>query len=166
MRAKIKTLFSGVRIIPLVDHSDNRGFFREIAKKSWKVSDIRQVSVSETKSGVIKAFHWHERQRDIWHLLKGRLIVSLHDLRKTSDDFGRTISFEWDAKKTGCLLAIPKKVCHGYKVVGPKNALMLYMMDREYNPKKPDEKRILFDNPRIGMEWKKKPEMSIEDFMP
>ncbi|MFH0955505.1 MAG: dTDP-4-dehydrorhamnose 3,5-epimerase family protein [Candidatus Micrarchaeota archaeon] len=161
-----KNLLSGVRVIPLSDHSDKRGFFREIAKKSWKMPDIRQVSVSETKSGIIKAFHWHERQGDAWHLLKGKLIVSLHDLRKTSRDFGRTISFEWDAKKTACLLLIPKKVCHGYKAVGPKNALMLYMMDREYNPKKPDEKRIPFDDPKIGMNWKGQPKMSINDFMP
>lgn len=163
---KPNALFPGVRIIPLTDHADDRGFFREVAKKSWKVSGISQVSVSETKPGVIKAFHWHEHQRDAWHLLEGKIMVGLHDLREKSKTFGQTISFEWDARKAPCLLVVPKKVAHGYKVRGKKNALLLYMMDNEYDVEKPDEKRIAFDDPEIALDWNKAPACGIGDFIP
>lgn len=164
--AKQRLLFSGVKIVFLTDHADDRGFFREVARKTWKISKIGQVSISQTKPGVIKAFHWHERQSDAWHLLQGRLIVGLHDLRKNSKSFGQTVLFEWDAQKNPFLLVIPKKIAHGYKVIGPKDALMLYMMDNEYDPKKPDEKRMAFDDPKIGADWKKAPAYSISDFLP
>ena len=164
--AKPGALFAGVRIVPLTDHADDRGFFREVARKSWRISKIGQVSVSKTKPGVIKAFHWHERQSDAWHLLQGRLIVGIHDLRKKSKSFGQTILFEWDAKQKPCVLVIPKKVCHGYKVIGSKDALMLYMMDKEYDSKKSDEKRISHDDPSIGANWDQKPGKAITDFFP
>lgn len=158
-------LFDGVRVILLTSHLDDRGFFREVAKKSWKVSDIRQVSVSQTKVGIIKAFHWHEHQRDVWHLLSGRILVGLHDLRKNSKTFGQTISFEWDSKKAACLLVIPKKIAHGYKVLDSPSAVMLYLMDKEYNPKKSDEKRIPFDDPLVSMDWNEAGTQAILDFI-
>lgn len=163
---RAKKLFSGIRVIPLTSHADERGFFREVVKKSWKISDICQVSVSQTKPGIIKAFHWHNRQRDVWHLLQGRLLVGLHDLRKTSKTHGQTISFEWDAEKVPCLLVIPKKIAHGYKVLGSQNALMLYMMDSEYNPQKQDEERMEFDDPAVALDWNTLPAQSIEAVMP
>lgn len=162
---KSGALFSGVQLIALKDYTDERGFFREVAKKSWKVSSIRQVSVSQTKPGIIKAFHWHERQNDAWHLLEGKILVGLHDLRKKSKTSGQTVSFEWDAN-TPCLLVIPKKVAHGYKVLGAQNAVMLYLMDTEYHSKKPDEKRLAFDDPKIQMDWNQKPAQSITDLLP
>ncbi len=145
----------GIRVFRLEKHPDERGFFAEILRKSWIKSSIRQISLSQTKPGIIKAFHWHEKQLDIWHLVSGKILVVLHDGRKNTASAGKTNSFLWDAEQEPLLLlVIPKKVLHGYKVLGEKPALMLYMMDKEYDAKKPDEKRVPFDDSRIGFDWK------------
>ena len=45
----------------------------------------------------------------------------------------------------------PPGVAHGYKVIGPGPALLVYMTDRLYDPA--DEGRIAFDDPRINYDW-------------
>lgn len=148
-----EVFIAGIQVIPLEDHVDERGFFREVCLASKTKIVIRQVSLSKTKPGVIKAFHWHEKQFDAWHLVSGTVLVGLHDLRKDSVSFGKTDRFVWSADEKPLLLVIPKKVAHGYKVLGDKPAVMLYLMDKEYDAKKPDEKRIPFDSPDIGFDW-------------
>jgi len=41
-------------------------------------------------AGVIKAFHWHRRQWDIWFFASGMAQTVLHDLREGSPTCGRT----------------------------------------------------------------------------
>ena len=142
----------GVQIIGIKSHDDERGFFREVYKKSAINVSARQVSLSLTKPGIIKAFHWHNSQFDIWHLVSGRALVVLYDIRKNSATAGLTMSFVMDETDPK-LIVIPKKVAHGYKALGKGPMLMLYIMDREYNRKKPDEWRMDFDDKRIGFNW-------------
>jgi len=154
MKTNEKTGIVGVRLIGLASHEDARGYFREIFRKSRQRFLVRQISVSLTKPGVIKAFHWHKKQQDAWHLVSGKALVVLHDLRPGSATRGKTLSFEWNADQKPQLLIVPKKVVHGYKALGKKPMVMLYYMDREYNAKKPDEERIALDDPVIGFNWK------------
>ncbi|MBU0636243.1 dTDP-4-dehydrorhamnose 3,5-epimerase family protein [Candidatus Micrarchaeota archaeon] len=149
----LKTKIDGVRIISLTDHSSTGGFFREIMRKSWLPFSIRQVSLSQTNPGEIKAFHWHKKQWDVWHVVSGKALVALYDLRSKSPSFKKKERLVLDAEKKPVIVMIPKKVAHGYKVVGEKPLLVLYMMDKEYNAAKPDEHRIPFDDPKIDFDW-------------
>jgi dTDP-4-dehydrorhamnose 3,5-epimerase len=144
---------AGIRVFRLQSHANERGFFREVLRKTWISKPIQQASLSQTNPGVIKAFHWHDKQLDIWHLVSGKALVVLHDARKKTKTAGKTEHFVWDSEKDSLLLVIPKKVLHGYKVLGEKPITMLYLMDKEYNAKKPDEKRVSFDDPKIGFDW-------------
>ncbi len=157
MAAKtIKAGIAGVTIRLLADHAGANGFFREALRKSWIPFPIRQVSVSKTNQGEIKAFHWHQKQWDVWHVLSGKALVGLYDLRPHSKTFKKKAKWVLDAKKKPVIVMIPKKVAHGYRVLGKKPLLMLYLTDKEYNPKKPDEHRIPFDDPTIGFDWTEK----------
>ncbi len=150
--------FPGVRIIELVKHADERGYFLEVLRKSWVANHINQVSVSLTKPGVIKAFHWHNRQQDIWFLLSGVALVALYDLREDSPGFKKKAAFKLDSAKSPRLIIIPKRVAHGYKALGKEPVTMLYAMNEEYNPKEPDEERIPHDDAEIGFDWDSEPE--------
>lgn len=143
----------GVRMMKKVAHSDERGFFMEVIRLDEKIlKKLNQVSVSLTKPGVVKAFHWHKGQDDLFCLLEGEVVVILFDLRKRSGTYGKRmiVKMSENNKKT---LFIPKGVAHGYKVIGKRAAMMLYVMDREYNRRKPDEQRIDADDDLIGAEW-------------
>lgn len=146
-------MINGVKIKKLASHKDGRGYFREILRKEDDLlGSFGQVSVSLTKPGIIKAFHWHRRQDDLFYAVNGKAVVVLYDRREDSKTFGKLMKFEMrgDMPK---LLFIPKKIAHGYKALGKNPLIMLYIMSRSYNSKKPDEFRIPHDDPTIGFDW-------------
>ena len=145
--------FPGAKIIELRRHDDDRGYFLEVLRESWVKTPIKQISVSMTNPGVIKAFHWHKKQQDIWYLVSGKVLVVLHDLRENSPNYKKTRAFTVDSGKNPKLIIIPIKVAHGYKVLGNAPVTMLYAMDNEYDPKNPDEERIPHDDIEIGFDW-------------
>lgn len=70
---------------------DDRGFFAEILKSDDPFfKDIKQTSYTVTYPGVIKAFHYHKKQDDIWFVASGMAQVVLHDLRAHSQTKGET----------------------------------------------------------------------------
>ena len=146
-------MIGGVKIKKLVTHSDDRGYFREILRDDDKLlHHFGQASISFTKPGVTKAFHWHKHQDDLFYVLSGNALIVLYDIRKNSRTYKQLMTFKMSEKEPN-LLFIPKRVVHGYKVLGKKPLLMLYFMSRSYNKKKPDEQRIPFDDKKIGFKW-------------
>lgn len=151
-------MIEGVRVKKLDTHHDERGFFREILRDDDRLlSRFGQVSVSLTKPGVIKAFHWHKSQDDVFCALSGRALVGLYDLRKGSRTHGQKMALLLDEKYPR-VVVIPRQVAHGYKALGKKPLLMMYIMSRSYNRKKPDEQRISFDDSRVSFDWSGKGE--------
>ena len=148
-------MIQGVKIKKLATHRDGRGYFREILRDDDNyLGHFGQASVSLTKPGIIKAFHWHKYQDDLFCVIGGNAQVVLYDLRKNSKTFKHIMTFEM-SDKDPIVLFIPKKVAHGYKVLGKNPLVMLYFMSRSYNSKKPDEHRIPFDDKKIGFNWEK-----------
>ena len=148
-------MIKGVKIKRIVSHDDARGHFREILRDDGKLlKRFGQISVSSTKPGVIKAFHWHRLQDDLFYVVSGKAYVVLYDMRKNSKTFGKTMSLEMSEDKPK-LLFIPKKVAHGYKVLGKKPLIMLYIMSKSYNARNPDEFRMHHDDKKIGFDWNK-----------
>ena len=108
--------------------------------------------MSKTYPGVIKAFHYHEYQDDLWFFPSGNAQVVLYDLRKDSSTKGVTETFHM-GEDNPALLLIPKGVAHGYRVLGNTPVVIIYFTTRSYNPSDPDEKRIAFNDPGIGFNW-------------
>ena len=148
-------MIKGVRIKKLETHKEGRGFFREILRDDDNLlQHFGQASISLTSPGIIKAFHWHKKQDDIFYVLSGGAQVVLYDTRKGSKTFKNLMTFTMSDKDPK-LLFIPKKVAHGYKVLGKRSLKMLYFMSRSYDKKNPDEQRIPFDDKSIGFDWEK-----------
>ncbi len=140
----------------IISFYDDRGFFAEVCKFGEETfHEIKQTSYSETLPGVIKAFHWHKRQWDVWFLVKGSAQVVLYDLRDNSPTKGQTDILYPNARNM-LLIAIPPGVAHGYRVLGTQPIGMLYHTTEPYDPSNPDEYRISFDDQTIGFDWRTK----------
>jgi len=148
-------LIDGVRIQPVAQWPDDRGWFLEISRlASGLAADFpqgsTQISAAVSYPGTVKAFHYHRHQRDLWTAVKGMLQVALVDLRPESPTWGRRNTIYIGALRPWQLL-IPPGVGHGYKVIGHEEAILVYLTDRHYNPQ--DEGRIPWNHPQISYDW-------------
>lgn len=153
-------MIAGVKLIPLVTHNDERGYFREILKSS-QLPKFGQWSMSYMHSGTIKAWHWHSLQTDYWFVPSGTIKAVLTDLRINHnhilnhsdlepevEEFPECIEYFLGDNQNPTLLVIPPGVAHGLKVLqGP--AVLMYITSEEYNPA--DEGRIPYD--ALGYDW-------------
>lgn len=145
-------MLKDVQIKALVTHCDERGYFREIIRKTDPLfaAGFGQWSVSRMNQGVIKAWHLHQVQWDWWYVGGGTLKVGLYDTRVGSETFGQTQVVLMGDPHPAAVLAIPPGVAHGCKVLqGPSH--LFYITSQVYDPN--DEGRIPYDDVNIGFDW-------------
>jgi dTDP-4-dehydrorhamnose 3,5-epimerase len=148
-------LIDGVQIQPYDVWPDDRGFFLEVVRMKQGLAagfpvESTQVSSALSYAGTIKAFHFHLEQTDLWVPMLGMFQVALVDLRPSSPTFGVKNTLYAGASKPWQIL-IPPGVGHGYKVIGPDPAVLVYVTNKFYNPK--DEGRIPYNEPSIAYDW-------------
>lgn len=136
-------------------HADERGFFAELVKFGEETfHEILQTSYSETKPGVIKAFHIHDYW-EVWCVIKGQAQVVLHDMRPDSPTKGQA-DVIYAGEDNVIVIAIPGGVAHGYKSLGSKPMGVIYHSSEAYNPDNVTIRTISFDSPQIGFDWNTK----------
>ena len=148
-------MIEGVAIKQVVRHAADDGFFAELVKAGEDIfHEIRQTSYSETRPGVIKAFHFHKEYWELWGVIKGSAKIVLADIREGSPTKGGTqviMTGENDMK----IIAIPPGVAHGYQALGKTPMGILYHAGRPYEPQNPGIEEIPYDSPEIGFDWNK-----------
>jgi dTDP-4-dehydrorhamnose 3,5-epimerase len=148
-------MIKGVKIRKIITHSHDRGNFREILRDDDKLlKKFGQASITVTYPGVIKAFHWHKKQDDLWYAVSGNARVVLYDLRKKSKTYKETMQICVGDNAEAMLIVIPKGVAHGYQVLGKKPFTLIYFTTESFKRNKPDEQRIAFDDKQINFNWK------------
>jgi dTDP-4-dehydrorhamnose 3,5-epimerase len=146
-------IIEGVKVKHLVRHPDDRGFFEEILRDDdGLLRRFGQASLSMSYPGVIKAFHYHERQDDLWFFPVGSAQVVLYDRRPGSPTEGVT-QVLYTGEDYPLLIVIPVGIAHGYRVLGSKPLMIVYFTTESYRPEDPDEKRIPWNDPVIGFNW-------------
>lgn len=149
-------MIEGVLFKKLIKYCDDRGTFMEIIREDDGILErFGQASASMSYPGVIKAFHYHELQDDVWYFPVGNAQVVLHDLRESSPTYRQTDVYYMGEENPSVLL-IPKGVAHGYRVLGNKPAMIVYFTTQAYRADQPDEFRIPYDDPSIGFDWRTK----------
>jgi dTDP-4-dehydrorhamnose 3,5-epimerase len=142
-----------VVIKKLITHNDDRGYLREILRDDdHMLRQFGQTTVTKTYPGVIKAFHWHQQQDDIWYVADGMARIVLYDRRPDSPTFKQT-QVIYAGEDNPLSVLIPRGVAHGYQVLGNRPVLLMYTVTHSYNPAAPDEERIPFDDPDINFDW-------------
>jgi dTDP-4-dehydrorhamnose 3,5-epimerase len=138
----------GVLLVQPTVHRDTRGFFFEIFRASW-LKDPRpfvQWNVSRSTAGVVRGLHFHRNQSDYWHVIDGKLLVALVDLRPKSPTHRVARCLELDAANPQALL-IPPGVVHGYQIL--TDATLLYLVNNEYTGG--DEYGVRWNDPALGL---------------
>lgn len=146
-------MIEGVKVKKLIRHVDDRGYFMEILRDDDELlKRFGQASLSLTYPGVIKAFHYHKKQEDLWFFPKGNAQVVLYDIREDSPTKGQTDIY-YMGENNPIILLIPVGVAHGYRVLGNEPAIITYFTTESYDRANPDEYRIAWDAPEIGFDW-------------
>jgi len=157
LKADSPQLIDGVRIEAVTLWPDDRGYFLEVQRLGRGLAahfppESTQISAALSYPGTIKAFHYHMHQTDCWSPVAGILQVALVDLRVGSPTYGVRNTLYAGVLRPWQIL-IPPGVAHGYKVIGPEPAMLVYLTDRFYNAK--DEGRIPYDDPHIHYDWER-----------
>ena len=161
---------AGVRWSRLVVHSDERGAFREI----WRRSTYGPLSVeitglddaafvqanrSSSAAGVLRGMHFHRRQLDHWVVLSGSAVVALADVRPLLAGDDRRPEVETRVLQADDNVAIPAGVAHGFLAIEPLE--LLYLVTNEYDGS--DELGFAWDDADAAIPW---PRASTADGRP
>lgn len=148
-----KTKMDGLEIIPLKLNTDDGGNFLELFRLNDSLIEglatpfaARQISLSIMEPGVVKAYHLHQQQEDLWFVPpQHRLLVNLHDLREDSTTFDVHMRLVLGGG-TAQLLRIPTGVAHGVKNCYSSAMYLIYATTQQFNSSQPDELRLPWDH--------------------
>lgn len=141
-----------VGIYELKNFVGEDGFFCEIGRlnndgylEAIKDFQVLQINYSEALPGVVKAWHLHLCQEDLWYISPNQIIlVGLYDLRKDSPTKKISMRFALGGGRSQ-LLYIPRGVAHGYANLTNQRISILYFVNQKFDPKMPDEQRLPWD---------------------
>jgi dTDP-4-dehydrorhamnose 3,5-epimerase len=151
-------MIAGVEIKPLVGHADDRQVFREVIRVTddFFGEGFGQLSYAYMYTGSAKAWHLHQQQVDWWYVPLGAVRLALYDTRADSPTHALLEEIMLGPDYGHKVVRIPPGVAHGCKVLeGP--AQLFYVTSQVYTPA--DEGRIPHDDPGIGYDWTRPPEI-------
>ena len=156
------TEIDGVGFRPSLWHEDDRGALREIWRETWPGvgrldhGEVRQVYLSETRPGVVKAWHAHRLQTDRFSVVYGTVRLVLYDARPSSGTRGVLLEFVLSARSPATV-TIPPGVVHGWICLGDEVSGVLNAVDREYDGTDED-RRPAHGGPADGVpyEWRRR----------
>ena len=151
--AKSKQLIHGVQVKQLRWIPDERGKLMEMLRRDEPMFEkFGQVYVTTCYPGVVKGWHYHQKQSDNMVVIKGMAKVVLYDQREDSPTKGLVNEF-FIGEDNPMLISIPRLVLHGFKAYGSEPAYVVNTVTEPYNHEQPDEFRIdPFDND-IPYDW-------------
>jgi len=148
-----RPVIDGVAVVPVRRFNDDGGSMTELARldegraQALAGFSAAQINYSTLEPGVVKAFHVHHRQTDVWYVPpEDRVLLVLVDVREGSPT-------EKVATKlvlgdgASALVRIPPGVAHGCRNVGERTARIVYMTDVHFSaePGATDEGRLPWD---------------------
>ena len=143
----------GVEVVSLRRFNDDVGAITEIGRLAAGMHgqlpgfEAVQINYSEIEPGVIKAFHMHHRQTDVWYVPPcDRLLLVLHDCRAGSPTEEATMRFVLGDGNSQ-LVRIPPGVAHGCRNIGAATGRIIYMVDVQFSVDEDcDEGRLPWDH--------------------
>ena len=102
----------GCKKVPVQANADQRGCLFEIFRESWDGAfHAVQWNACASSAGVTRGVHVHADYAEFYTLPRGRVILGLADIRRTSPTFGKSVQFEWN-DSDGFAVLVPIGVAH------------------------------------------------------
>lgn len=115
---------------------DGRGDVTELWSQDWlKDEDLvapAHVYQSATDQGVVKCWHLHNRHTDQFTVTRGKLQVSLVDLRLDSSTFGHVNTIFLGSLRPR-LIKIPPMIMHGWKALSFPEVIVVNLQSHVYD---------------------------------
>ena len=148
-----RTLIEGVKVHQLKPLCDDRGFLMEMIRSDDpEFKGFGQTYVTAVNEGVVKAWHYHEKQTDTFICIYGMIKLALYDCREESPTYGIVNEF-FIGERNPQRIQIPTRVMHGFKGISAGYSLIVNLPDQMYNYEKPDEYRVHPHNNDIPYDW-------------
>jgi dTDP-4-dehydrorhamnose 3,5-epimerase len=149
-------MIDGVKVKKLKVIPDERGRLMEMLRADDDFFEkFGQVYMTSTYSGVVKAWHKHEKQADNMACVAGMVKVVLYDGREGSPTF-REINEFYMGIHNPLLLHIPAGIYHGWMCVSADEAVVVNTPTEVYDYRYPDEQRLDPHGSEIPYEWRRK----------
>ncbi|HAU99273.1 MAG: Spore coat polysaccharide synthesis SpsK [Microgenomates group bacterium GW2011_GWF2_45_18] len=120
----------------LLVHLDGRGDVTELWSERWTDEGVirpAHIYQSATDAGVVKCWHAHQVHTDQFTVTRGKLQVSLVDLREASPTFLHVNTVFLGSTKPR-YLRIPNGIMHGWKALGNTETLVVNLQSHVYDP--------------------------------
>lgn len=115
---------------------DGRGDVVELWSFPWVARDglveAKHCYQSATDVGVVKCWHLHEIHTDQFTVTRGKLQVTLVDIRESSPTFGQVNPVFLGVERPR-LLKIPPGVLHGWKALSAPEVLVVNFQSHVYD---------------------------------
>jgi dTDP-4-dehydrorhamnose 3,5-epimerase len=149
---KEKKMIDGVKTVEVKRYAGEDGTFEDIMRinnegylEFFPEFQVRQINRSKLLAGVIKAWHLHYKQEDIWYVPPDdHMILGLWDTREVSPTRDLTMKIVM-GNETSRLVFIPRGVAHGVVNVAGTAGNIYYFVNNQYKIEDPDEHRLPWD---------------------
>jgi dTDP-4-dehydrorhamnose 3,5-epimerase len=125
----------GVIVKDLRVHLDGRGDVIELWSKPWVERNNlvvpEHVYQSSTDYGVVKCWHLHNNHTDQFTVTRGKLQVSLVDIRPESATFGHVDRIFLGGQQPR-LIKIPPRIMHGWKALSQPEVIVVNLQSHVY----------------------------------
>jgi dTDP-4-dehydrorhamnose 3,5-epimerase len=149
-------MIDGVIIKKLKVIPDERGRLMEILRADDEMfASFGQVYMTTAYPGVVKGWHYHQKQFDNMAVVKGMMKIVLYDGRHDSATYGE-VAEVFAGEHNPVLVHIPPYVYHGFKCISEHEALVVNIPSEPYNYQEPDEFRAPPHDGGIPYRWDRK----------
>lgn len=146
-------MIEGLIVRSLTVNADERGSLTELLRSDDELfRRFGQAYASLNYPGVVRAWHWHEKQWDYWVTVQGMVKAVCFDRRADSTTAGQIVE-TFMGEHRPVQLVIPPGVAHGYKTIGTMASILINFPTEVYDRSSPDEFRLPFDTPEIPYDW-------------
>jgi len=141
-----KPSIEGVVLKELTPMLDGRGDVVELWSRPWVETDGLEIPQhcyqSATDFGVVKCWHLHDQHTDQFTVTRGKLQVTLVDVRADSPSFGHVNPVFLGVERPR-LLKIPPGILHGWKALSAPEVIVVNFQSHVYDPA--DEFKLPWD---------------------
>jgi dTDP-4-dehydrorhamnose 3,5-epimerase len=154
----IPTPLNGLLEVRLDKHGDDRGYFVEAYRESWRealgcIRPFVQDNHSFSQAcGVLRGLHFQrppKAQAKLVRVMAGSVFDVVVDLRARSPTFGRHHTLTLSVAEQNQLF-IPEGFAHGFLTLEP-NTHVCYKLTEYYDPEA--EGGVRWDDPELGIDW-------------
>jgi dTDP-4-dehydrorhamnose 3,5-epimerase len=140
---------SGVSLTPLPDTFDQAGGMTELYRQDWQLDVVPiQWNFVCSRANTLRGVHVHVTHYDYLCVLRGEMLLALHDMRTHSPTYRLTVQLRLSDRIPRSVV-IPPGVAHGFYFASETS--YFYAVSHYWEPA--DELGCRWDDPELGFSW-------------